>query len=371
MEQTALVTELSDREMEEMLNRVKTADAFDASTDADSENPEAEHVLCDEYGFPFEPEGTYNNAPLEFEEVTKALWVVLINLNYTATRYHRQSPYYPLLMARLEKNIKQMGSYCITKTVLEQNGEQFPDLEEITLKELYQMVSLHFRKCCRAYNDMQESGHTQDLSLIDWIFRWAALADRLKATQDRVNKIESGEIRIETILKRETVYKDGPKRQRDRSHHSVSPAVRASSLPVLRSYAREVKAYKRAEEKQERAVQREKERAKKRYEKESEKLLTELGVHMIKPMPLPKIPGLGIDEIELRRLLMDEAKSRGDFAEAGIIAKEKINLLMERFRKLKDPEPEIPGRHPGIGTRSGPSDETRKKLREKRKKNKK
>ena len=370
MEHTELITELSDQEFEEMLNSVKTADAFDASPDTDSENPESEQVLCDEYGFPFEPEGTYNNAPLEFEEVTKALWTVLVNLNYTATRYHRQSPYYPLLMARLEKNIKQMGSYCITKTVLEQSGEQFPDLEEITLKELYQMVSLHFRKCCRAYNDMQEAGHTQDLNMIGWMVRWAALADRLKATQDRVNKIESGEIKIETILKRETVYKDGPKRQRDHSHHRVSPAVRASSLPVLKSYAREVKACKRAEEKQERAVQREKERAKKRYEKESEKLLTELGVHKIKPMPLPKIPGLGINEAELRSLLMNEAKSRGDFEEAQTIRREKFDQLMERFHKLKDPEPEVPARHPVTGPRSGPSDETRKKLREKRKKRK-
>ncbi|MBQ6502518.1 MAG: hypothetical protein IJI57_01220, partial [Flexilinea sp.] len=130
MEHIALDTELSNQETEEMLRRVKTGDAFNASPDTNSENPESEQALCDEYGFPFEPEGTYNNAPLEFEEVAKALWIALINLNYTATRYHRQSPYYPLLMARLEKNIKQMGSYCITKTVLEQSGEQFPDLEE-------------------------------------------------------------------------------------------------------------------------------------------------------------------------------------------------------------------------------------------------
>ena len=368
MEHIALDTELSDQEMEEMLSRVKTADAFDAPVNADSENPESEQALCDEYGFPFEPEGTYNNAPLEFEEVAKALWIALINLNYTATRYHRQSPYYPLLMARLEKNIKQMGSYCITKTVLEQSGEQFPDLEEVTLKELYQMVSLHFRKCCRAYNDMQESGHAQDLSMIGWMFRWAALSDRLKATQERVNKIESGEIKVETILKREAVYKNGPKRQRDRSHHRVAPAVRASSLPVLKSYAREVKAQKRAAEKQERAVQREKERAKKRYDKESEKLLTELGFPAYKPMPLPKIPGLGINEIELKTLLMDEAKGRGDFTEAGIIARENFDQLMERFHKLQDAGPEVPTRQPG---KAGPSDETRKKLREKRKKNKK
>ena len=371
MEQTALMTELSDREMEEMLNRVKTADAVDASSDTGSENPVSEQVLCDEYGFPFEPEGTYNNAPIEFEEVAKALWIAVINLNYTATRYHRQSPYYPLLMARLEKNIKQMGSYCITKSVLEQSGEKFPELEDVTLKELYQMVSLHFRKCCRAYNDMQEAGHAQDLSMIGWMFRWAALADRLKATQDRVNKIETGEIKIETILKRETVYKNGPKRQRDHSHNSVSPAVRASSLPVLRSYAREVKAYKRAEEKQARAVQREKERARKQYERDMDRASNVYKAPVYRAAKLPTIPGLGINELELRRLLANEAKSRGDFDEAQTIQRENFDQLMERFHKLSDPEPEARPLHPGKNPRSGPSDETRKKLREKRKKNKK
>ena len=371
MEQTALMTGLSDQEMAEMLDRVKAADAFAASPESDSENPETEQVLCDEYGFPFEPEGSYNNAPLEFEEVTKALWVVLVNLNYAATRYHRQSPFYPLLMTRLEKNIKQMGSCCITKTVLEQSGEQFPELEQVTLKELYQMVSVQFRKCCGAYNDMQEAGKAQDLNMIGWLFRWAALADRLKATQDRINKIESGEIKIETILKRETVYKGEPKRQRDDSHRRVSPPVRASSLPVLRSFTRVVKEQQRAAEKQERAERREEERAKKRYEKAMERMSDRFREPAIfRAEKLPNIPGLGINENELRELLMNEAKSRGATDEAQTILRENVGQLVERFYKLSDTEPEVPPRHPGMASRSGPSDETRKKLREKRKKRK-
>ena len=369
MEQTALQTELTDEELKQALDRVKAADDFSASG---SESPEeTEQVLCDEYGFPFEPEGMYNSAPLEFEEVTRTLWVVLNNLNHAATRYNRLSPHYPMLMQQLEKNIKQMGSHCITKAILEQGGQEFPDLEPVCILELYKMVSVQFRKCCMAYNDLQRENHTQDMGTIVWLFRWAALAGRLKATQEKISKIKSGELKVESLLKRETVYQDEPKQQRDCSHRRVSPMVRASALPILRSFAGEVKAQKRTAEKKERAARREMERAKKRYEKESEKALSELGVHPIKPMPLPNIPGLGINEIELRKLLTDEAKSRGDMAEAGLIARESFDQLMERFKKLSGSKPEDLMKHPGGSSRSGPSDETRKKLREKRKKNRK
>ena len=317
MEQTALKTELTDQEMAELLGRVKAADG--------SKPAENEQVLCDEFGFPFEPEGMYNNAPLEFEETAKALWVVLCNLNYAAARYNRLSPYFPMLMYRLEKIIRQMGSYCITKTVLEQSGEQFPELEQINILELYKMVSVMFRKCCGAYNDLQSNDNAQDMNMVGWLFRWAALAERLKATQERIGKIENGEIKIEQLLKRETAYRDEPKRQRDSSHRRVGPRVRASSLPVLKSFAREVKAHKRAVEKHEQAVQREAEREKRRLEREERHLLSELGVHPYRPMPVPKRPAY--------------ETAAGDQPPAGDL-------------------------------RSGPSAESRKKLREKRKKRK-
>ena len=71
---------------------------------------------------------------------------------------------------------------------------------------------------------------------------------------------------------------------------------------------------------------------------------------------------------ELRRLLMDEAKSRGDMAEAGMIARENGEQLLERFRQFQQPvKASAP---PMKAPRSGPSDDTRKKLREKRKKRK-
>ena len=375
--------EISDEELEKMLQRVRSADQFDASPStsepngASSEN--GEEALTDEFGFPFEPEGLYNSAPIEFEEITKALWTILVHTNYTATRYNRLSPYYTMLMQRLEKDIKQMGSYCITKAVLEQSGQHFPELDIINVKELYQMVSVHFRKCCMAYNDLQKSGKGLDMALISRIFRWAALAERLKATQDKINNIQSGKIKIESLLSKESVYKGEIRNQRDHSHHLVEPGTRVSSLPILKSFTGEVKTMRREEERRERALQRESEKAKKRLERELDTAPGVIKTPVFRPKKPAKLRDADPDLKELRKLLMDDAKARGNMAEAGIIALEQEEQLIQRFRNFRQSMP--PDQRsgpalrdePALQTRpptSGPSSDTRKKLREKRKKKK-
>ena len=370
MESIALKKDYMEQEREELLSRMESDEKLDASPDAEPRLalPDSSAEQCDEYGFPFEAEGIYNSAPLEFEEVTRALWVVISSTHYAAVRYNRLSPHYVTLMGYLEKDIKQLGSYCITKTVLEQSGENFPDLEGIELKELYKMVSVHFRKCCMAYNDLRKIGQGMDMNLVSWIFRWAVLADRLRATQEKIDKIKTGKLNIDTLLDRANVYKGEPRMQREDSGQKVSPRMRASALPIIKSYAKEVKRQKEAEEKQERAVRREAERAAKRLEKSGIITPGTYRPSVYHAAPEPKIPDIGMNTNELRRLLMDEAKSRGDMAEAGMIARENGEQLLERFRQFQQPvKASAP---PMKAPRSGPSDETRKKLREKRKKRK-
>lgn len=375
--------ELTVREIEAMYDRMKTAGSKDVPQGAGvkPENSEAAaEPLVDNYNFPFEPEGIYNSALLDFEEIAGALWVVINHTHYCASRYNRMSPNYTLLMQHLEKDIRQMGSYCITKVVLEQSGREFPGLEMMDLKELCCMVSLHFRKCCRAYNDIFRETSAQDLNMMGWIFRWAGLFERLKATQDKIDRIKSGKIKIESLLETQNVYKDEPKMRRDRSGKMVDPQMKVSSMPVMRSYTKEVKQWKKAEEKQERAKLRDAERAKRRLEREIDRKTDYYKPAFYPPLPLPKMPGIGMNEKELRKLLMDEAISRMNMAEAGIIAREPLEKLVERFKKRSGQQPgtlkssavsvQSSSRDPIAKNRSGPSDETRKKLREKRKKRK-
>ena len=361
MEQTEVKTELSEQDLEELNNRVQQADQAAA---------DGEDVPVDEYGLPFEPEGFYNSAPLQFEEMAQNLWIVLDNTHYLATRYNRHSPYYLLLINKLEKYIKQMGSVCITKAVMEAAGTEFTKLGNISFQELICMASLHFRKCALAYNDIHAKEHRQDLEKMGWMFRWAALVERLKATGDKIQKIKDGKIDIQPMLERAEVCKGAPRMRRDLSDLRVDPQLKASSLPVMRSFTGEIKKAKKFAEKQEAKKQREAERAARRLEKGG--IISPgpmIRPSMIRPAKIfspEKIPGLDITPDELRKLLMDEAKSRGNMAEAGIIAAEDLDKLVERWENLMRQ-----GRvqkDPASRPRSGPSDETRKKLREKRKK---
>ena len=380
MDGVARQAEMTAQEIEEMYNRLKSVESSDASSAGDTQTADpqaAAEPLVDNYNFPFEPEGIYNSAMLDFEEISAALWTLILHTHYSATRYNRMSPNYTLLMQHLEKDIKQMGSYCITKAVLEQSGKEYPNLKMMELKELSCMVSLHFRKCCCAFNDIMKQTGSHDMNMMSWIFRWAGLFERLKATQDKIDKIKSGKINIENLLETQNVYKDEPKLRRDRSERAVEPKTRASSMSVMKSYTKEVKLQQKAEEKQERALQRAAEQAKRRLEREAGCLLSEMGVRSFAPMPLPKIPGIGLNEKELRQLLMDEAKSRMEMGEAGIIALESVEKLVERFEKLRVQRAMANGqsfgsriKEQGASARSGSSDETRKKLREKRKKRK-
>ena len=132
-----LQKKFTDQEREELFSRMESDEQFDVSRDTEPRlilPEDSGDVQYDEYGFPFEEEGIYNSAPLEFEEVTRALWVVITSTHYAAVRYNRLSPHYFTLMGYLEKDIKQLGSYCITKAVLEQAGEKFENLVGIELK---------------------------------------------------------------------------------------------------------------------------------------------------------------------------------------------------------------------------------------------
>ena len=351
-----LVTEIMDQEIKEMYDRIIAAGTSDIPQNSDPQPVPAasdDQELVDNYGFPFEPEGIYNSAMLDFEEVAEALWGLILQAHYCATRYHRLSPNYTLLMQILEKHIKQMGSYCITQAVLEQSGHEFKHIKGAELKELCGMVSLHFRKCCRAYNTIYSKDQCQDLNMMNWIFRWAALFERLKATQEKIDKIKSGKLKIETLLETQNVYKDEPRMRRDHSDKAVDPRLKASAMPIMTSYTSEVKLQKKAEEKRERALQREAERAKKRFKKVMDRL------HEISG----QWSGVGD-----QNTVAGGQKSEQSGQWEGISGQEKGTGDQRAVNGGRESEPVIP--QTGAPPRSGPSEETRIKLREKRKKKK-
>ena len=177
--------------------------------------------------------------------------------------------------------------------------------------------------------------------MMKWIFRWAALFERLKATQEKIDKIKSGKLKIETLLETQNVYKDEPRMRRDHSDKAVDPRLKTSAMPIMTSYTSEVKLQKKAEEKRERALQREAKRAKKRFEKVMDRLSGQWS-------------GAGVQNTEQS----DKASGVRD-----------QNIVQSDQRAVDGGQKAGPViDQAGAPPRSGPSEETRRKLREKRKK---
>ena len=202
MAENQVTSELSAEEMQKLYDMVQRPEAQEQLSPVNAEASEQDTAV-DNYGLPFDPEDYYNAAPVQFEEQANALWIVTMSMHYAATRFNRHSPNYYTCITELEKNIKQLGSYCITKEVLEKSGVEFTYLDGLSIKELYCMASLHFRKCEMAFDDQQNSDMGLDMNVVRWIFRWASLLDRLRATEEKIQKIQNGEIKAESLLKQQ------------------------------------------------------------------------------------------------------------------------------------------------------------------------
>ena len=248
-----LITEISDEEMQKMYEEAQNSLAQDEELYDDDPNfikrPE-DGTAVDEYGLPFEPESLYNSSPLQYEEEAQMLWIITSSMHYAATRYNRHSPNYYMLCTELEKNIKKLASCCITKAVLKKEGTELQHLDNLSIEELYCMVSLHFRKCGAAYMDIQEAGGGQDLNVIRWVFRWAELADRLRATQEKIEKIRDGKISIDSLLRPAKMFEGETYKREETTSQTISPMRKSKAFPVNKSIANDIRKEKREEEKE-------------------------------------------------------------------------------------------------------------------------
>ena len=246
-------------------------------------------IPVDDCLMPFESLDEYSDAPLEFEEMALTLMERLNDTYDQSVRYYRHSPRYPELCDILEKNIRLLGRLSVTRAVLEQKGLTFPGMEELTVRKLYSMVSLHFRKCDRAYCELRDSNDGLDLSLLDRLFRWTNLAEQLKATEEKIRKIQSGKISADSMLERAEVFRS---ETRGKCPERRPQAVRrAAALPVLGSFAR--------------AVLREKKQRDAAKVREQRKLERELEAYMPKPF-MPKKSDLSRIKSELMLRGTDE-----------------------------------------------------------------
>lgn len=96
----------------------------------------------------------FSNAPFDFEKTAVLLWEDTLKIYDHACIENRFSENYLKYCTQLEKNIKQAGSLCLTKAVLEKNGFSFPQLDSLSVRELVGMVSFHLLKCHAALDGL-------------------------------------------------------------------------------------------------------------------------------------------------------------------------------------------------------------------------
>ena len=177
---------------------------------------------------------------LSFEEAAGQLWRHTKILHYHAGTYNRQSEWFPVALAQLEKDIRLAGSFCLTRAVLEMKGFTFKEIGNFTIESLCGLTAFYFRKCGKAFEDIYYTAGLVSLPMHEWERRWYLLGERLKATGEKIRKIRAGGIRVDELLKRAETIR--PEKEPEAPAQSVPEAkpfyLMGGALPLIGSYAR-------------------------------------------------------------------------------------------------------------------------------------
>ncbi|MBQ6504745.1 MAG: hypothetical protein IJI57_12615 [Flexilinea sp.] len=203
----------------------------------------------------FEPESCdeFSASPFEFRESSKMLWEDTQLIYQHACAANRFTEDYLKLCRHLEKNIKQVGSLCITKAVLEQKGLIFPELSGMEIDGLIGMVSYHLRKCHAAFRSIYRQSNFLGMSYLNWEFRWVELGNRLKSTDVKIQNILDGKENVEKMLRREETCSGSRQKKETAAAGSVAGLpVNPAAMPINGSLVRALLRQQSEAEKRER-----------------------------------------------------------------------------------------------------------------------
>lgn len=157
----------------------------------------ADDAAADEYGYSFEPDDVISAEPLDFYESAMLLQSQAADLYRLVCLFNRHSPLFVKVSSLMEKVVRRLGVFCITKAVLEQDGNDFRMLDKLNVGWLRSITAFNVRKCYAAYMEDRRNncfpGDVMDLS-----FRWNVLDKRLIATEEKIGKIKAGTVSVST-----------------------------------------------------------------------------------------------------------------------------------------------------------------------------
>ena len=168
---------------------------------------DADDIGRDSCGYAFEPFDAFSTKPLEFVETAMRLHIEALETFSMLRTLNRHSPLYYRLSGQFEKLLRQLGSCCITKAVIEkQENEPFELLQDLTIDTLREMTAFNFRKCFAAFMDSRCAGKF-NTSAFDLSVRWSALDKRLIATDEKIRNQKS-EIRNAALKAPDAQYSE-------------------------------------------------------------------------------------------------------------------------------------------------------------------
>ena len=180
----------------------------------------------DAYGLPFEPIDFYSTEPLEFVETARMLEAEANEAFKLVRLLNRHSPMFLKISAHFGKMLKQLGSICITKAVIEQREENIFEFDyylwNITIRNLREMAAVNFRKCFDSFMESQEEQRNNQ-EAFSLSIRWAALDKRLRATEEKIEKIKAGKIKVE-LPDREEELSELQKAEKSADHAESEPS---------------------------------------------------------------------------------------------------------------------------------------------------
>ena len=154
----------------------------------------------DLYGFPFEPCDDFSTEPLSFFETAMRLETEASQTFAMLREFNRHSPLFYQMSSDLEKIVSQLGSACITKVVIQMQGESSNAMDQLlgslTIDELRGWAAFNLRKCYASFMESAANIHYNKTAM-NLSIRWAALDKRLIATAEKIEQIKAGKIKID------------------------------------------------------------------------------------------------------------------------------------------------------------------------------
>ncbi len=201
----------------------------------------------DRYGYEFEPFDSFSTDPLGFAEKAMRMQNEAMETFSLVQTANRHSPLFHKLSAQLEKLVSYLGSCCITKAVMEQQGESFRLLDILTTDRLRGMAAFNLRKCYAAFMECRSAGR-YSYAAFDLSVRWALLDRRLEATAEKIEKIKAGKISIDLSEKGSSAEPQAETSDNQEQHTAAALPAKGKALPVDKASVRETGQQNAAEE---------------------------------------------------------------------------------------------------------------------------